>query len=275
MEIAAASGFAGGFALGSRLIHGVGGTLEDVRILMESVAYLEDPAEYAKAYARLPRFRQEKADSLLFEHDRRLSVGAWLLLERAFMLEGLDLGVYAIGHSGWGKPHAVGSPLRFSISHSGEYAMCAVSRAGEVGCDIQRIDAYDGGLARACMMSCEVSAIEASSCCGERALRFCRHWVAKESYIKALGCGLAKAPASFAVGLRDIGESDSGCNPKNRGAIGEALVFDGGQADRANIFEARAPEGYCAAVCALVRGPLFQVDAQAASAAAGKDLECF
>ena len=146
MEIAAASGFAGGFALGSRLIHGVGGTLEDVRILMESVAYLEDPAEYAKAYARLPRFRQEKADSLLFEHDRRLSVGAWLLLERAFMLEGLDLGVYAIGHSGWGKPHAVGSPLRFSISHSGEYAMCAVSRAGEVGCDIQRIDAYDGGL---------------------------------------------------------------------------------------------------------------------------------
>lgn len=49
----------------------------------------------------------------------------------------------------------------------------------------------------------------------------------------------------------------------------------GGQADRANIFEARAPEGYCAAVCVLARGPLFQVDAQASSAAAGKDLECF
>lgn len=248
--MAGASDFGGGFtrdmAPGSR----TGEVLEGIRILLESVADLENPGEYAQAYARLPRFRQVKADTLMFGRDKCLSVGAWLLLGRAFMLEGYCLDDYRIGYSQCGKPFVMDCPLHFSIAHSGEYAMCAVSQAGEIGCDIQRIDAYDGDLARVCMKPCEISRIEASSCFDERALRFCRHWVAKESYMKALGCGLAKDPASFAVGLRDAWESDAGCKLK-WSAPGDVLVFDGDQAERACVFGVHAPQGYCAAVCAL------------------------
>ena len=97
--MAGASDFGGGFtrdmAPGSR----TGEVLEGIRILLESVADLENPGEYAQAYARLPRFRQVKADTLMFGRDKCLSVGAWLLLGRAFMLEGYCLDDYRIGYS--------------------------------------------------------------------------------------------------------------------------------------------------------------------------------
>ena len=220
--------------------HRCSGSSEVALVLIECVAQLADPKCYAAAYRQLPRFRQKKADSLMFERDGRLSVGAWLLLWQAFHREGVCLDSYPISYSERGKPYAEGCPLRFSISHSGEYVMCAVSRSREVGCDIQQIDAYDEGLARVCMTSRELDEIEALPSAAQRAHAFYRHWVAKESYIKALGSGLAKAPASFAVGL---------CG--DEGARGSARIIDEASTGEADIFEVEAPEGYCAALCTL------------------------
>lgn len=218
------------------------GDAQEVLVLMESTSQLADPQAYAAARSRLPRFRQQKADSLAFERDKRLSVGAWLLLEQAFRAEGLCLSDYPIGRTERGKPYATDCPLRFNISHSGEYVMCAVSRAGEVGCDIQRVDAYDAGLARACMMPRELKEIEAQPAATQRTHAFYRHWVAKESYVKALGCGLAKVPTSFAVALGDEGEGE-GETP------GHVRILDDALTSRADALELSAPEGYCAAVC--------------------------
>lgn len=221
----------------------------EVLVLIEDVSGLADPETYDAVRARIPRFRQKKADSLLFERDRRLSVGAWLLLDQAFRMEGLCLCDYPIKFSVQGKPYAEDCPLRFNVSHSGEYVMCALSRAGEVGCDIQQLDAYDAGLARACMTPGELEEIETPPLVSQRACVFYRHWVAKESYVKALGCGLAKAPSSFAVGFRGDGESDSS---------GGVRIFDDSLTGEANVFEVPAPEGYCAAVCVLGQ-PMFFV----------------
>lgn len=222
---------------------GLCGGTEEVLVLIERVSQLAGQGLYDAAYSRLPRFRQEKADSLLFERDRRLSVGAWLLLEQAFQMEGLRLSDYSIGQTEQGKPYALECPLCFSVSHSGEYAMCAVSRGGEVGCDIQRIDAYDAGFARVCMTPRELNEIEELPSSSQRARAFCRHWVAKESYVKALGCGLAKDLASFAAEFPDDAESDSSEN---------ARILDDALAGAAGAFEMNAPYGYCAAVCVLV-----------------------
>lgn len=218
------------------------GDAQEVLVLIEHVSHLAGPDIYDRVRSQLPRFRQEKADSLLLERDKRLSVGAWLLLEQAFHIEGLCLDDYPIKRSDQGKPYASGCPLHFSISHSGEYAMCAVSRAGEVGCDIQRISAYDAGLARACMMPCEVEEIEVLPYVPQRAYAFCRHWVAKESHVKALGCGLAKNLASFFVGLHDEG---------GKAPFGSIRIFDDAPAGGAAAFEVPAPKGYCAAVCVI------------------------
>jgi 4'-phosphopantetheinyl transferase len=92
---------------------------------------------------------------------------------------------------------AGGSSLDFSLSHSGDLALVAVS-ARAVGADVEamvpRAGLADIALAR--FPSAEAARI-AAGCCGPPPDSFYRHWTAKEAYLKLTGIGLA--------GLRTIG----------------------------------------------------------------------
>lgn len=92
------------------------------------------------------------------------------------------------------------------------------------------------------MTPCELEEIENSSSDSMRAQAFCRHWAAKESCIKALGCGPARDPSSFAVAFNNIEDTDS---------LGDVRILDDSLPVGTTAFEVHAPEGYRAAACAL------------------------
>lgn len=83
-----------------------------------------------------------------------------------------------------GKPYFADLPIRFSLSHSGEMAILAVSDR-EIGADIEQLREVDTRLAERFF-----TAREAAYVAGDRD-RFFEVWTKKEAYGKWKGDGLA------------------------------------------------------------------------------------
>lgn len=97
--------------------------------------------------------------------------------------------------------------IHFSISHSGEWWTCAISRE-EVGLDIQQEqDCRAERLARRFFHPLEVTWLEKNGYS-----HFCRLWAYKESYVKYTGVGLVQGmdyfsiinPAGVLTGVEDV-----------------------------------------------------------------------
>jgi 4'-phosphopantetheinyl transferase len=95
-----------------------------------------------------------------------------------------------------------------NLSHSAERALIAVARAREVGVDIEvhRPDLDVHALAQYVLSPAERASFAALSAADRRAAFF-RAWTRKESFIKAIGEGLACPLESFDVSLADGIES--------------------------------------------------------------------
>lgn len=110
-----------------------------------------------------------------------------------------------------GKPYLEGNPLFFSVSHSREKAVIAISDK-QVGADIEVVSDrnYKAVLAR-------FSAEERAEIAGTA--DFLRHWTVREAYIKMLGSTLAEklnalkfvGGALYDGGVRVDCEIISGC----------------------------------------------------------------
>jgi 4'-phosphopantetheinyl transferase len=158
------------------------------RLVLAPVTALADPGRFAEGLARVSAQRREKIARLRHEGARRLSLGAALLLDRLLTDAGLDpAGDFAFGEQG--KPYLPGRPnVYFSLSHSGEYVLCALSDA-EIGCDVERLRKVDLALASR-FFHPEEAAWLFSLPRKEQKAAFLRLWTLKESYGKALGLGL-------------------------------------------------------------------------------------
>jgi 4'-phosphopantetheinyl transferase len=89
-------------------------------------------------------------------------------------------------------------PLQFNLSHSAQSVVCAVTRAGPVGVDVETSLPDSGllGMAEHYFAGAELETVQSLS--GERQqLMFARIWTLKEAYIKARGEGHSKALDSF------------------------------------------------------------------------------
>lgn len=153
----------------------------------------------------------------------RLCTVSDLLLEPA---EPLSL-TYRYGEKG--KPYFENIPLFFSLSHSGEYVLCAVSRR-ELGADIQKIQSADAlKLANRFFSESECRILEGCESHWERQRLFFGFWTRKEAYGKLTGEGLAAT-------LRE----------DMRSAEGKRAV---------EWMDVSPPEGYALAVCRLTEKP--------------------
>lgn len=122
-----------------------------------------------------------------------------------------------------GKPYFQELPMFFSLSHSGEYVLCAAS-GREIGADIQKIQPADIlKLAKRFFAEPEYLGLERCKSEEERRRLFFELWSRKEAYGKLTGEGVA---AALGQDLR------SG----NAGQDAEWAVLS-------------PPEGYTAAVC--------------------------
>ena len=105
----------------------------------------------------------------------------------------------AVTENEFGKPAFNPSlGLHFSISHSGERVMVAVSDR-PVGCDVERIVPFDEAVARECLTDEELALARNLPSGSGRDMAFIRLWVRKEAYAKAVGRGFGIEPKTFAA----------------------------------------------------------------------------
>jgi len=133
---------------------------------------------------RLSPFRAEKVLRLRDKMQQRRSIGAALLLDRAFAayMPSVPRPVtYSVSENG--KPYLEGGGLFFSLSHSGGCSLCAVSDA-EIGADIEKIRAFSPTAAAKFFTDAEYGSL---LLCDDPDEEFSRLWAKKESLVKARG----------------------------------------------------------------------------------------
>ena len=165
------------------------------QVTLLDVGLLQDPALEEKVQAGLSALRRQKAQACRLEKDRLLSLGAGVALDQALALHGLRERDLETASGEWGKPWFSSRPdLHFNLSHSGFFAVCALSDA-PVGVDMEQVRPVREALVeRVCTPR------EAALLPREAALRrdqFCRLWTLKESVMKYFGAGLSLSPRSL------------------------------------------------------------------------------
>ena len=143
-----------------------------------------------------------RAARFAFGHDRRRFTAARVALRALLAKEaGVDPQI-ELRISAEGKPYVPGARAPFfNISHSGRYALIAISHSEEIGVDIEVVRPLHDleALADRHFSRNERRAWRDDSFIGAGPLRFLQGWTRKEACLKALGTGLAVATRTFEI----------------------------------------------------------------------------
>jgi 4'-phosphopantetheinyl transferase len=162
-------------------------------------------ASDAAATGALSEDERLRASRFHFEADRGRFVASHAALRRILASYlGAAPASLTFGAGKHGKPFldapAHGRSLRFSLSHSGDLALVAVSLGRDLGVDVEqvrpRVD-HEGFAAR--YFSPRERDALARIPPGDRLHAFLEIWTLKEAYLKACGDGLARALDAFDV----------------------------------------------------------------------------
>lgn len=150
---------------------------------------------------------QERADRFRFDvHRNHFIVGRGLLREIIGRYLNVEPGRLQFCYGPQGKPgilNSDGDPgLRFNLAHSGQLALCAVTRNREIGVDLEYVrPVLDMDLVAERNFSPRENAVLQALPASERQLAFFNCWTRKEAYIKAIGEGLSRPLDQFDVSL--------------------------------------------------------------------------
>ncbi|MBQ2863688.1 MAG: 4'-phosphopantetheinyl transferase superfamily protein, partial [Clostridia bacterium] len=124
--------------------------------------------------------------------DRLRSVAGEMLVRRAVAEEyGVREEDILLLEDERGAPYIKGIDVHVSISHAGDYAVCAVADA-PVGIDIEKIKPTNRRIAERTFSKRELEYLGCEGEMGDDALlRFFEIWTAKEAYAKMQGTGLS------------------------------------------------------------------------------------
>ena len=178
-------------------------------VYMLDIACLSTADIRDKWYQKMPSYRKEKIDLFKPEKNKRLSLGAGILLDIA--LKNAGLGQYTIAFGEHEKPYIPDcKDLFFNISHSGELAVLAISDR-ETGIDIQKIQHFDSALIN--HVFSESEQLLAKDICPDDNMNrvYTRMWSMKESVMKYSGLGIALEPHSISLELSSSGKIRAIC----------------------------------------------------------------
>ena len=165
------------------------------------ISAFDAPEKYEKAYSSLCAGRRERVDSYRKEDDKKRALAASVLLQDCLSESGVS--VFSIVYGENGKPYLKDRcDIFFSLSHSGDYAVCAIYDR-EVGVDVEKISGASEKLIRKVTADSEFDFLMSldKSACNEE---FARLWTAKESYVKRDGSGFLIPPTELSVDLSDV-----------------------------------------------------------------------
>lgn len=144
--------------------------------------------EFLKMYRDTDRQRRNKAERLNRTSSKKLTVAAGMLA-RIGIAQKLNINPCDISfrnHKG-GKPYADGLDIHFSLSHSGNLAVCAISDK-PVGIDAERYREINLNVAKRCFTQSEQRYVASEQ--EKSTQRFFEIWTKKEAYVKLLGTGV-------------------------------------------------------------------------------------
>ena len=171
-----------------------------IKVYMTAVSEtLFDGAENRLSEYRLNKVRQRKKGAEI--------MAAGLLLDYALREYDVLERDMEYGENEHGKPYFKNYPdIKFNLSHSGEYAVCAVSDY-EVGVDVEMIgDAKDVlEIAERFFAANEYEYIKS----GDTKTTFFKLWTKKESLLKAIGTGIVGGLDTYEVLDNEITVGDT------------------------------------------------------------------
>ena len=142
---------------------------------------------YEAHLSSLPAWRREKALLHKKLDDRKRSVLAFVLLQRALREEYGITEVPEFVYNEFGKPSFPNLPIHFSLSHCKDAVACAVSDHN-IGIDVENIVPYNPDVARRVCTAAELQMLEQSA---NKDVDFIKLWTAKEAISKYEGMGLS------------------------------------------------------------------------------------
>lgn len=194
--------------------------------LFLNTSQLEDSKTYDKWYNLMPKYRRDKINSFKFEKDKKLSLGAGILLYRTIEKNALDPKT-VVCFTEDGKPYfSPDNNIKFNLSHSGEIVMYSFSDI-EVGCDIEKEDHGENGIAKRYFSREENAFLDSFSGPEERKKMFYRIWTLKESFVKSTGKGIFSGMSSFSVIPQETGIKITQNTETGAFSFHEFLDFDG------------------------------------------------
>ena len=163
-------------------------------------------AQYDEWYSLMSEQKRHRVDKLSFEKDKKLSVAADMLSKKAIAdFCSVEPHSVVLTQKDSGKPFADELDVEFSVSHSGDIAVCAVSDK-PLGIDIERIRPVDLKVARRVCSSVELQYIFGYTPKEQDfvfttdsaiLIRFFEIWTSKEAYVKFKGTGIRDIKADF------------------------------------------------------------------------------
>jgi 4'-phosphopantetheinyl transferase len=169
---------------------------------------LDTPEDMKAAEAVLDADERQRVNRLIFQRDRDAFIVAHATL-RSVLGHCLGAAPAAVRFTRdvYGKPTLADArcDLRFNLSHSGNYALLALAAGRAVGVDIELVrPRAPWNVARSFFARAEQAALIAENT-AERSKAFYRCWTRKESFVKAVGCGLSLPLDAFDVSLEPSG----------------------------------------------------------------------
>lgn len=147
--------------------------------------------DFEKQLSTISPYRQNCVNSVKQQDDKIRCLAVTLLLDEALAEYGLKEKEMIYSQNEYKKPYFADSNVHFNLSHSGNFVAAAVSDT-EIGIDIEQISDINMNIAKRFFTENEYSHIKSID-------DFFKIWVLKESFIKAIGKGLACPLNSFEI----------------------------------------------------------------------------